>query len=129
MPAILTILVQRAFSGVAFSFYTVALVRFIGQQTGPQETRTVLALYTVTLVSLIGIVAPPFAGAAYDRFGARWLYPIAVMGYLLGWLILLQTRRKLPEELQDAPDVSALSLQAATVTPGEAPQHEGRSGG
>jgi PPP family 3-phenylpropionic acid transporter len=128
VPAVLTILVERAIGGVAFSFYTVALIRFIGQQTYPQETRTVLALYTVTLASLIGIVAPPFAGAAYDRFGARWLYPIAVVGYLLGWLILQQARRKLPEEPQEAPDVSALSLHAAAVTPGEARRHEGRRG-
>ncbi|HVO69850.1 MAG TPA: hypothetical protein VMT24_07385 [Aggregatilineaceae bacterium] len=57
VPAVMTILVERA-----FSFYTVAPIRFIAQQTCPQETRTVLALYTVTLASLIGIVAPPFAG-------------------------------------------------------------------
>jgi PPP family 3-phenylpropionic acid transporter len=114
-PAVMTILVERAIGGVAFSFYTVGLIRFIGQQVRPHETRTVLALYTVTLVSLVGTVAPPFAGAAYDRFGARWLYPIAGAGYLLAWLILQQARRKLPEQPQVAPDASAPRLRAAAL--------------
>jgi PPP family 3-phenylpropionic acid transporter len=123
IPAVMTILVERAVGGVAFSFYTVALIRLIGQQTDPQETRTVLALYTVTLASLIGMVAPPFAGAAYDRFGARWLYPIAAAGYLLAWIILRQARRSLPNEARAAPDaidaalsdVSLLRRRAAVV--------------
>ena len=107
IPAVMTILVERAVGGVAFSFYTVALIRLIGQQTNPQETRTVLALYTVTLASLIGIVVPPFAGAAYDHFGARWLYPVAAAGYLLAWFILRQASRSLPVESRVAPHVSA----------------------
>jgi PPP family 3-phenylpropionic acid transporter len=88
IPAILTIMAERATGGIAFSFYVVALTRFIGEQTSGHETRTVMALYTVTLSSIIGIIAPPLAGAAYDFFGARWLYAVAAMGYSLGWLSL-----------------------------------------
>src|SRR5258708_4323404 len=37
VPAIITILATRALQGFAFSFYTVALIRFIGEQTTPHE--------------------------------------------------------------------------------------------
>ena len=87
----------RAMGGVSFSFYTVALVKFISQQSeaagAGQMTGTLLALYTVTLTSLIGIIASPLAGFLFDHLGARGLYPIAALGYLLGWLILWLTRR------------------------------------
>jgi MFS family permease len=93
VPAVATIMLARALAGISFSFYVIALVRFIGEQVPPHETRTVLALYNVTLASLIGIVAPPLAGMAYDAFGARWLYAVAVVGYLLGWVSLRQANR------------------------------------
>ena len=64
------------------------------RETLPQETGTVLALYNVTLVSLIGILSAPVAGAAYDLFGARPLYAIALAGYALGWLSLWLTRQR-----------------------------------
>ncbi len=92
MPSILTIIAERAMGGVAFSFYTVGLTAFIGEQTHRHETGTVLALYTVTLSSLISIVGSPLSGIAYDQWGARSLYAIALAGYLIGWLCLRLTR-------------------------------------
>ena len=97
LPGVSTIMLVRAMGGVSFSFYTVALVKFISQQSeaagAGQMTGTLLALYTVTLTSLIGIIASPLAGFLFDHLGARGLYPIAALGYLLGWLILWLTRR------------------------------------
>ena len=93
-PSVLTIMAERAIGGISFSFYAVALIGFISEKTRPQETGTVLALYNVTLVSFIGILSAPVAGAAYDRFGARPLYAIALAGYLLGWLSLWLTRQR-----------------------------------
>lgn len=85
-PSIPMIIAERAVGGISFSFYTVALVKYISGQTEEHETATALALYTVTLASFINILAGPVAGAAYDLFGgAYWLYPIAIVGYLLGW--------------------------------------------
>jgi MFS transporter, PPP family, 3-phenylpropionic acid transporter len=87
-PSVATIIAERAIGGIAFSFYTVALVRFLSEQSTPGERGTVMALFTVTLASLIGIVATPLAGAAFDRIGTHWLYTIAMGGYFLGWLSL-----------------------------------------
>jgi len=91
-PSIPLILIAEALSGIAYSFLTVALVRVIAEQTDATETRTVLALYTVTLTSLISIVSGPLVGLAFDRLGARSLYLIAAVGYLLAWLSLYLTR-------------------------------------
>jgi len=89
-PSVAVIMLARAIGGVGFSFLILGLFAFITQHTVPQQTRTVMALYNVTLASLIGIVAPPLSGAIYDWAGARWLYPVAAVGYLLGWLALLR---------------------------------------
>ena len=87
-PAIGTILAERALGGVAFSFYTVALIQFIVAEAPAGQTRTVLALFNVTLASLIGILGAPVAGAAYDLIGVRWLFAVAALGYVLGGLAL-----------------------------------------
>jgi len=87
-PTVGSIMVERAGGGIAFSFYVISLTRFVGEQAAPHQLRTVMALYTVTLTNLIGIIAPPLAGVAFDLFGARWLYAVAAGGYLLGWLVL-----------------------------------------
>ena len=92
-PSIGMILAERALSGVAFSVYTVALIGYINEQSSPQETGTVLALYTVTLANLVGIIAAPLSGIAYDAFGARWLYAFAIVGYGLGWFALYITKQ------------------------------------
>jgi PPP family 3-phenylpropionic acid transporter len=88
LPAIVTIMATRALAGFAFSFFTVGLIRFIGEQTTAHETRTVLALYTITLTNLVSIVSAPMAGVVFDHFGARILYLVAAGGYLLAWVCL-----------------------------------------
>jgi MFS family permease len=84
-PSVLAIMATRALAGFAFSFYTVAVVRFISEETTSHETRTVLALFNITLTNLVSIVSSPLAGAAYDHFGGRPLYLIAAVGYFLAW--------------------------------------------
>ena len=96
VPSIEAIFIERAVGGIAFSFYTVALTEFIGAQARTEERGTVLALYTVTLANLVAILSAPLAGIAFDTFGARWLYAIAIAGYALGWLALNFTRTKTP---------------------------------
>jgi MFS family permease len=92
VPTIFMIMVMRALMGFAFSFFTVGLIRFIGEQTTPHETRTVLALYTITLTNLVSIVSSPVAGVLFDQFGARLLYLVAATGYFLAWAGLYLTR-------------------------------------
>jgi PPP family 3-phenylpropionic acid transporter len=91
-PSIATIMIVRFIGGVSFSFTTIASVFLISSRTNPDETGTVLAIYTVTLNGLVNVLAAPIAGAIFDAIGARWLYALAVTGYTAGLLSLWVTR-------------------------------------
>lgn len=92
LPSIATIMVVRFIGGVAFSCLTIAAVFLISSRTHPNETGTVLAIYTVTLSGLVTVLAAPVSGAIFDAVGARWLYALATTGYALGLVSLWITR-------------------------------------
>jgi len=92
IPSIITIMVTRFIGGIAFSLYTVSYIGLISSRTDESETGTVLALYTVTLASLVNILAAPVSGAIFDVIGARWLYALAASGYAIGALVVWLTR-------------------------------------
>jgi len=91
-PSILTIMIVRFIGGVAFSFLTIGSVFLISSRTNPNETGTVLAIYTVTLSGLVNVLAAPMAGAIFDTVGPRWLYAFAATGYAAGLLSVWLTR-------------------------------------
>ncbi|HSB02839.1 MAG TPA: MFS transporter, partial [Anaerolineales bacterium] len=92
LPSIVTIMIVRFVGGIAFSFITIAAVFLISSRTNPNETGTVLAIYTVTLNGLVNVLAAPVSGAIFDAIGARWLYAFAVTGYAIGLLSLWLTQ-------------------------------------
>ena len=92
IPSIATIMIVRFIGGIAFSFLTIASVFLISSRTNPNETGTVLAIFTVTLSGLVNVLAAPVSGAIFDAIGARWLYAFAVTGYAIGLLSLWLTR-------------------------------------
>lgn len=98
LPSIATIMIVRFIGGVAFSFLTIASVFLISSRTDPNETGTVLAIYTVTLNGLVSVLAAPVSGAIFDAIGARWLYAFAVTGYAVGLLSLWLTRPRPPRD-------------------------------
>jgi PPP family 3-phenylpropionic acid transporter len=91
-PAIATIMIVRFLGGVSFSFITIASVFLISSRTDPNETGTVLAIYTITLAGLVSVLAAPLSGMIFDAIGARWLYAISVLGYGIGFLSLWLSR-------------------------------------
>jgi len=91
-PSIATVMLVRFIGGIAFSCLTIASVFLISSRTHPNETGTVLAIYTVTLSGLVSVLAAPIAGAIFDAIGARWLYALAATGYAIGLLSLWITR-------------------------------------
>lgn len=91
-PAISTIMIVRFIGGIAFSLYTVSFIGLISSRTDESETGTVLALYTVTLASLVNILAAPIAGTIFDSIGARWLYALSASGYAIGAICVWITR-------------------------------------
>jgi len=103
-PTVPAILITRLINGIAFSFYTIAIVSYITNRTPSNQRGTMLALFNVTLAGLISILASPLSGAIYDAVGARVLYLLAIAGYLTGWLVLRATHhlpaKSQPETLQ-----------------------------
>jgi PPP family 3-phenylpropionic acid transporter len=85
-PSVLIILVFHAIGGIAFSLLTVGMVMYINDNTLPYETATIMALVTVTLHSLMGIISSPLSGIAFDAFGVYWLYLIALGGQILAFV-------------------------------------------
>jgi len=91
-PSIATIMIVRFFGGTAFSLYTVSYIGLISSRTDESQTGTVLALYTVTLASLVNILAAPVSGMIFDVIGARWLYALSASGYAIGAFCVWLTR-------------------------------------
>lgn len=92
LPFIPTIMIVRFIGGVAFSFYTISFIGLISSRTQSMQTGTVLALFSVTIAGLVNIVAAPISGAIFDLVGARWLYALSALGYLIGALFLWSTK-------------------------------------
>jgi PPP family 3-phenylpropionic acid transporter len=92
LPSIATIMIVRFIGGVAFSLYTVSYIGLISSRTDESERGTVLALYTVTLASLVNILAAPVSGTIFDAVGPRWLYALSAFGYALGAICVWFTR-------------------------------------
>lgn len=97
-PSIATIMIARFIGGTSFSFYTVAFIGLISSRTQPNETGTVLALYTITISGLVSMLAAPVSGAIFDAVGARWLYALSLTGYSIGLLSLGLASRKAQKE-------------------------------
>lgn len=90
-PSILAIFATRLILAISFSFFTIASVVYIVENAPVQGSTTTLALYNVTLSNLTRIISAPLSGMVFDLAGAYWLYVIAMVGNLLGWIILKLT--------------------------------------
>jgi PPP family 3-phenylpropionic acid transporter len=90
-PSPWTIVLARAVGGLYYSLYIVALPVFIQERAPANQTATALALFGVTLVNLIHMISGPLSGAAFDAFGAYWLYALALVGALVAWVVLRLT--------------------------------------
>jgi PPP family 3-phenylpropionic acid transporter len=95
-PSLSVIVMSEAINAVAFSLEWVALVNFIHLHAPFEQASTVMALFSVTLSSLVRILASPLSGLAFDHLGAFWLYAIALGAYLVGWLTLNLSFRRQP---------------------------------
>ena len=88
VPAVPAILISRGISGLSYSFYVVALTVFIRDHSRAGRVTMMLAVFTVTLPSLINIIGGPAGGWMFDQFGAYWLYAISAVGTVLAWLAI-----------------------------------------
>jgi MFS transporter, PPP family, 3-phenylpropionic acid transporter len=87
-PTAPVILFSHVIDGVAYSFFAVALVLFIGEVAPHRQVTTMMAIFTVTLPSIVRMISGPVSGWVFDARGAYALYVIGVIGSAVGWLIM-----------------------------------------
>ena len=87
-PTIPVILFSHVIDGVAYSFFAVALVLFIGEVAPDRQVTMMMAVFTVTLPSIVRMVSAPVGGWVFDVRGAYALYVIGVIGSALGWVLM-----------------------------------------
>lgn len=94
-PAVWSVLLARAMEGVGLSLYVIGLIRYISEHSDTAQRATMLALFTVTLASLISMVGALFGGVMFDAVGAYWLNAFALVGNVGAGAILfaLNARR------------------------------------
>ncbi len=93
-PGVPAIFAMRALSGVYYSMFVVASIAYASEGSPSGQGSTVMALYFITLQGATQLVAGPLGGAAFDAFGAYWLFAIACGGGLVSWLVLRLTERR-----------------------------------
>lgn len=93
-PAVWSVLVTRAVEGIAFSMFTIGLLRYILERAPQPHMATMLAFFTVTLTALIQILGAPIGGIVFDVVGAYWLFALALGGNFLACLLFLWFARK-----------------------------------
>jgi len=87
-PTVPVILFSHVIDGVAYSFFAVASVLFIAEVAPHRQVTTMMAIFTVTLPSIVRMVSAPVSGWVFDARGAYALYVIGVIGSAAGWLIM-----------------------------------------
>jgi MFS family permease len=87
-PTVPVILFSHVIDGVAYSFFAVALVLFIAEVSPQRQVTTMMAIFTVTLPSIVRMISGPVGGWIFDARGAYALYVIGVIGSAVGWLIM-----------------------------------------
>ena len=87
-PTVPVILFSHIIDGVAYSFFAVASVLFIAEVAPQRQVTTMMAIFTVTLPSIVRMISGPVSGWVFDARGAYALYIIGVIGSAVGWLIM-----------------------------------------
>ena len=87
-PTVPVILFSHVLDGVAYSFFAVASVLFIAEVAPDRQVTTMMAIFTVTLPSIVRMISGPVSGWVFDARGAYELYIIGVIGSAAGWLVM-----------------------------------------
>jgi PPP family 3-phenylpropionic acid transporter len=101
-PTIPAIFAMRALNGIYYSMFVVGSIAYAAEGSPAGQGSTVMALYFVTLQGMTQLVAGPLGGAAFDAFGAYWLFVIAAGGGVVSWVILRLTERKPTDSIADS---------------------------
>jgi PPP family 3-phenylpropionic acid transporter len=82
-PSVVSFFVYRAVIGIAFSLNAVSCTYFVVERAPAQQIATILALFSVTISSIVSMIASPISGVLFDWVGPYWLYVNAFAGYVI----------------------------------------------
>ena len=105
-PSIPVLIAVRMVVGISFSMTTVGMVAYVQEYVPHDQQTRAVALYTVVIRNIVYLFSNPVNGAIFDAFGGYWLYAIALVGNLLGGMILLLARSPKPADPQRIPQPS-----------------------
>lgn len=87
VPAI--VVATKILDGAAYGFETIGVVELVASQTRGGALRATMALFTVSLAQVIGMVGNPIAGVVFDAGGAYPLYLLSLAGSAVGAVIMI----------------------------------------
>ena len=103
-PSVASFFIYRVIRGVSLSLYTIGSTKFIVERAPARQTGTIMALFTVTIVGIVNMVASPISGMIFDWVGPYWLYVLSLIGYLIAMAIMyfmvFMKRKESPEPLR-----------------------------
>ena len=97
-PSIPVLVAVRILVGTSFSMTTVGMVAYVQEYVPHEQQTRAVALYTVVIRNIVYLFCNPLCGLIFDKFGAYWLYAIALGGNFLGASILLLAHAPKPIE-------------------------------
>jgi MFS transporter, PPP family, 3-phenylpropionic acid transporter len=87
VPAV--VVATKILDGAGYGFELIGVVELVARQSQGDRLRATMALFTVSLAQIIGMVGNPIAGVVYDLAGARPLYLLSLGGSAIGALIII----------------------------------------
>jgi PPP family 3-phenylpropionic acid transporter len=90
-PSVTSFIILRIILGLSFALTAVSGTYYVVDRCPAQQAGTILAFFSVTVSSIIGIIISPISGLIFDWAGPHWLYVISAAGYGLGAAIIFGT--------------------------------------
>jgi PPP family 3-phenylpropionic acid transporter len=87
-PSIPSFFIFRFVNAIGFSLYAVSCTYFVVERAPGQQIATILALFSVTISSIVSMIASPISGKLFDLVGPYWLYVNAMIGYCIAVVII-----------------------------------------
>jgi PPP family 3-phenylpropionic acid transporter len=87
-PSIPSFFIFRFINAIGFSLYAVSCTYFVVERAPGQQIATILALFSVTISSIVNMIASPISGKLFDLVGPYWLFVNAMVGYIIAVAII-----------------------------------------
>ena len=88
-PFVGVILASRVLDGAGYAAQMIGTVALVSERVPKNHFKTILALLSVSLIHLVGMVGNPIAGLIFDNYGMLTLYALSLGGSLTALVIML----------------------------------------